>query len=114
MMYRQGDILLIPVPFTDLSSSKRRPVLVISNNLYNSPSDDMVVVAITSNLASKSHSILIKSDSLLEGVLKVDSNIRTDKIYTLSQNIVMKKFGTVKEDVLYDVIVEIGKLIKRG
>jgi len=29
----QGDILLIPVPFTDLSSQKKRPVVVISNNL---------------------------------------------------------------------------------
>jgi hypothetical protein len=31
----QGDILLIPVPFTDLSSQKRRPVIVISNASYN-------------------------------------------------------------------------------
>jgi mRNA interferase MazF len=30
----QGDIVLIPVPFTDLSSQKRRPVIVISNDVY--------------------------------------------------------------------------------
>jgi mRNA interferase MazF len=34
----QGDILLIPIPFTDLSSQKRRPVIVISNNEYNGKS----------------------------------------------------------------------------
>ena len=32
-MPHQGDIVLIPVPFTDLSSQKRRPVIVISNDL---------------------------------------------------------------------------------
>ena len=34
-MPEQGDILLIPIPFTDLSSQKRRPVIVISNDAYN-------------------------------------------------------------------------------
>ena len=34
-MHEQGDIVLIPIPFTDLSSQKRRPVIVISNDAYN-------------------------------------------------------------------------------
>ena len=34
-MPSQGDIVLIPIPFTDLSSQKRRPVIVISNDDYN-------------------------------------------------------------------------------
>lgn len=28
-MPKQGEIVLIPVPFTDLSSTKRRPVIII-------------------------------------------------------------------------------------
>src|SRR2546423_1095571 len=49
IMPEQGDIVLIPIPFTDLSSQKRRPVIVISNNQYNAKTTDVVVVAMTSN-----------------------------------------------------------------
>lgn len=31
-MPEQGDIVLIPVPFTDLTSQKRRPVIIVSND----------------------------------------------------------------------------------
>jgi len=48
----QGDIVLIPVPFTDLSSQKRRPVIVISNDTYNRKAADIVVVAMTSKFAA--------------------------------------------------------------
>ncbi|HLR69697.1 type II toxin-antitoxin system PemK/MazF family toxin [Virgibacillus alimentarius] len=34
-MYKQGDIVLIPVPFSDLKTHKQRPVLIISNDSYN-------------------------------------------------------------------------------
>jgi mRNA-degrading endonuclease toxin of MazEF toxin-antitoxin module len=47
----QGDIILIPVPFTDLSSTRRRPVIVLSNDAYHQSGEDMIVVAMTSNRA---------------------------------------------------------------
>ena len=47
MMYKQGEIVLIPVPFSDLSSTKRRPVMILSNSEYNKLTDDIIVAAIT-------------------------------------------------------------------
>lgn len=54
----QGDIVLIPIPFTDLSSRKRRPVIVISNDSYHTATTDMVVVAMTSNPAPAPYSFI--------------------------------------------------------
>ena len=90
MTPKQGDILLIPVPFTDLSSRKRRPVIVVSNNHYNRRSSDVVVVAMTSNPAQVAYSFTITSSDLDSGKLNRPGQVRTDKVYTLAQSIAVK------------------------
>ena len=102
MMYKQGDIVLIPIPFTDLSSNKKRPVLIVSSDDYNKITDDLIVAAITSNIAK--NSVIITDNDLDEGNLLHKSCVRADKLYTLVQSIVIKKFGTVKEETLTAVI----------
>ena len=49
MQPKHGDIVLIPIPFTDLSAQKQRPVIVSSNDDYNQTAPDILVVAMTSN-----------------------------------------------------------------
>lgn len=112
-MYKQGDILLIPIPFSDLTSSKKRPVLVLSNSDYNSKTEDIVVAAITSNLETKDYTVELTSNDLEEGELKVKSCIRIDKLYTLSQYIVVKKFGSVNANILNKVKHEVNKLFDK-
>lgn len=94
-MPKQGDILLIPIPFSDLSSQKRRPVIVISNNQYNGKTGDVVVVAMTSKPQVTDYSFSITSSDLVKGALNRPGRVRVDKIYTLSQAIVAKTFGRV-------------------
>jgi mRNA interferase MazF len=108
-MYKRGEIVLVPIPFSDLSSIKRRPVLVISNISHNSASKDIIVVAITSNLQQSG--ITIEAKDLSVGNLPKPSLIRCEKIYTLEQRIVIKRFGIVYENVLDRVIKEINLLI---
>jgi mRNA interferase MazF len=111
-MFKQGDILLIPIPFSDLTSSKKRPVLVLSNSEYNFKTEDMLVAAITSNLESKEYSVQFDNDDLSEGTLKVTSIVRSDKIYTLSKYIVIKKFGCVKKEIIDKVKVQLNSLVE--
>lgn len=111
-MYKQGDILLIPIPFSDLTSSKKRPVLVLSNSEYNQKTEDILFAAITSNLDEKEHAVIITNEDMKEGTLKVDSCIRTDKIYTLSKFIVIKKFGSVKPEIIKHVKTKLFSLLE--
>lgn len=99
-MPSQGDIVLLPVPFTDLSSTRRRPVIVLSNDAYNRSTTDMIVVAMTSNLTQHSHSFILTSADLVLGTLNHPGRVRVDKIYTLSQSIVVKIFGKVSDATL--------------
>jgi mRNA interferase MazF len=99
-MPSQGDIVLIPIPFTDLSSQKRRPVIVISNDEYNRTTPDAVVVAMTSNPASSPYSFVITSADLAQGTLNRPGTVRVDKIYTLEQSLIAKTFGRVNDRTL--------------
>ncbi|MBM7569953.1 mRNA interferase MazF [Aquibacillus albus] len=112
MMYKQGDIVLIPVPFSDLTNRKQRPVLVISSDSYNEMTEDIVVLAITSQLRNLDYSVVIESTDLKDGELKVASAIRGDKIYTLSKGIVRKKFGQVHSKVLENIRAKVNDLMK--
>jgi len=57
-MYKQGDILLVPIPYSDMTSMKKRPVLVLSNDLYNKQTEDIIVAATTSNIRGIDFEIL--------------------------------------------------------
>lgn len=107
----QGEIVLIPVPFTDLSSRKRRPVIVISNDSYNRQTADVIVVAMTSNPAPTEYSFTILSSDLVRGNLNHPSKVRVDKIYTLSQSIIVKSFGQVNKAVLTRISQALQELV---
>lgn len=112
-MPEQGDIVLIPIPFTDLSSQRRRPVIVISNNAYNHKTQDIVVVAMTSNPATVDYSFPITSSDLTQGKLNRPGKVRVDKIYTLSQSIVVKTFGRVNAKALDQIREKLQALIAK-
>jgi mRNA interferase MazF len=48
MPYDFGDVVLVRFPFTNQTSSKQRPAVVVSNSAYNAAKPDVVIMAITS------------------------------------------------------------------
>ncbi len=47
-----GDIILVPFPFTDQTTTKKRPAVVISSIAYNTERPDLIIMAVTSQLKS--------------------------------------------------------------
>lgn len=52
MTFQPGDVVLVPFPFTDLSAAKVRPGVVISDERYNAIEPDVILGALTSQLAA--------------------------------------------------------------
>jgi mRNA interferase MazF len=50
--FKQGDVLLVPYPFTDQSGSKQRPAVVISSLNYNQTHPDIILAPITSQITA--------------------------------------------------------------
>ena len=46
--YNRGDVVLVPFPFSDQTTTKKRPAVIISSNTYNDTFRDIVIMAITS------------------------------------------------------------------
>jgi len=57
MAFKRGDVVLVRYPFTDLSSSKTRPAVIMSGALYHGLQPDLVLVALTSNIAAATESL---------------------------------------------------------
>jgi len=101
--YEQGEIVLIPFPFSDLSSIKQRPVLILSNNNYNKDTEDIVTCGITSNLKDSAYSVLIDKNDLSKGFIPLKSRIKVDKIFTLEQTLIRKKLAKVNKKIIEKV-----------
>ena len=95
--YKQGDIVLLPYPFSDLSNSKPRPAVIISTK--ESADGDVLVAKITSNLHNDSNSFLIEPKDL-DGRLPVKSEVRCNNISTIDKRTIMKKYATLNRSAL--------------
>jgi mRNA interferase MazF len=73
----------------------------------------VVVVALTSNPESTDYSFTIISLDLVQGTLKRSSQVRVDKLYTLSQSIIVKTFGRVNESVIKRIETYLQTLTQR-
>ncbi len=85
------DIILISIPFTDLSERKIRPALILAKI-----KDDLLCCFISSNLETETkHDLVVKKDN--KNNLKVDSVIKCGKLFTLHKSLVEWKIGRLDE-----------------
>ncbi|MEK6741561.1 MAG: type II toxin-antitoxin system PemK/MazF family toxin [Nanoarchaeota archaeon] len=103
-MIEQGDLLLVPFPFSDQSGRKKRPVIVLSNNKFNEHSEDIIVVGVTSNVSKDKYTLNLENKDLDEGKLSVKCIIKVENILRIDRYLVIKKIGKTKKEKLTEVI----------
>ena len=96
----EGDIVVVPFPFTDLSDSRKRPALVLSNL----EGDDIIICEITSIIRTDSYVVSLENNDLESGKLKTKSIIRPNRIVTIDKKKINYKFGKVKDSKFQEVL----------
>lgn len=105
----KGKIVLVPFPFTDLTTSKLRPALV----LFEGERD--AVVAFISSRVPRKHGL---ADVIIDEVhpefklsgLKVSSVIKLDKVATLSKDLILGEIGEVSVKLKKEINNKISKV----
>ena len=107
MKVEQGDIVLLPYPFSNLKGRKVRPALVVSNDLFNKKSDDCVMVPLTTVIKEEFYSVLIEQSDLSFGKLLKSSRVRLDKVFCVEKNLIVVKIGKLKDELFEKIKREI-------
>jgi len=83
----KGDVVVVPFPFSDSTSAKRRPALVIAELTRN----DLILCLITSQTTNDSYTTLIESDDFETGSLNKTSYVKSNRVFTANEQTLLIK-----------------------
>lgn len=95
-----GEIVLVSFPFSDLSKTKLRPVLVLAD----AGRGDWILCQITSNPFSRIQAIKIDNHSFAYGTLHAVSYVLPTKLFTCHISLIKAQIGTLKSNVFEEII----------
>jgi mRNA interferase MazF len=101
-----GEIVVLPFPQTDLQAGKRRPALVVADLA----GDDLILCQITSQSRRDSYSVSLTTGDFERGQLHLDSFIRSNRLFTVEQSVVLYSAAKVKSEKLDEVRTKIREL----
>jgi len=105
---RAGVVVLVRFPFSDLSSSKLRPALVVAP----AGGVDWVLCQITSKPYSDPRAVALTAASFSEGGLPQESFARPGKLFTAAESIVVRHVGQLTTAAHRRVVESIVTLIQ--
>ena len=99
----KGDVIVVLFPFSDLSSAKKRPALVIAVP----DDDDVILCQITSRQITDRYAIQLRDEHFSQGSLRQESNIRPNRLFTADSRIIQYRAGHLNDNHLEQVIQKI-------
>ena len=98
--YKRGQVVVVEVPYSDVSGTKRRPALVVSAEAFHRNLADVLVCPISSQ--PRYHRTPGTGDCPLRdwrlAGLRHPSTVRVSKLLAVDKQIVRKAIGTVAPD----------------
>ena len=105
-----GLVVLVRFPFSDLSSSKLRPAVVLAH----AGGADWVLCQVTSNPYGDPAAIALTASSFAPGGLNRDSFARSGKLFTASASIVIREAGALLPKVHRAIVNGVVALLHSG
>ena len=94
---KRGDVVIVDVAYVGAPGTKRRPALVVQNDMLNSTLQETIIVAIMSNLTNVNQPDQFLIDiATPEGAktgLSMNSAVRCNRLHTIPQSDVRKIIG---------------------
>ena len=105
----KGTIVTINFPFSDLSTTKRRPALVLANVKKG----DVILCQITSKPYSDPAAIVITPNDFNQGTLKRESFARPGKLFMAHQSIICQEIATITAEKFNEIIQRLHQILSR-
>ena len=94
MVTPSASVVVISFPFSDLSSSRLRPAVVLAD----SGRGDWVLCQVTSNSYADASAIQLEDEDFDSGSLHLTSYARPGKIFTANKSLMVTQVGKLKDD----------------
>ena len=89
-----GDVVLVPFPFTDQTTSKRRPAVVVSSLAFHQETADVIVMAVTSQ--SREQASLETAIAQWQEAGLVRPSVVKPVLATLERSLIVKRLGRLE------------------
>ena len=104
-----GAVVLVRFPFSDLSSSKLRPAVVLAD----AGRHDFVLCQVTSNPYADSAAIELRDEHFDQGSLQRVSYVRPRKLFTANTSLIVREVGRLKVEVRREIAAAITALLQQ-
>ena len=105
LSYRQGDVVLVLFPNSDLVTAKTRPAVVVQADNLQTGLPQIIVGMVTSQMSRSQHpsrlTILISTPAGQQSGLIADSVVMTDNLATIKLAAVARVIGSIEIENLY-------------
>lgn len=105
-----ADVVVVRFPFSDLSSTKLRPAVVLAD----AGRGDWILCQVTSNAYGDARAVELRIDTFASGGLRVTSYARPGKLFTANQDLISYRAGALTRETFNGIIDAVVMVLRRS